>query len=1156
MQLAQDWVVHHSQQALYRQPFGAVACGQLIELALGLQANRAAEVEAASLRLWCEQSGETVLPLEPAGGDQGWLRLAATFAVPAAACLLWYYFILVLRGGDILYYGNNELNLGGAGRLSSTPPASYQLTVVPETAATPDWWKRSVIYQIFPDRFANGRADGSVLSPRNGSLLHASWDDNPVYVKDERGHVLAYDFFGGNLAGVRQKLPYLKDLGINVIYFNPLFASVSNHKYDTADYHRIDPMLGSNQEFEELCAEAKAAGISILLDGVFSHTGSDSRYFNREATYPELGAFQSKQSPYYPWYRFIEYPERYDCWWGVDALPNVNEMEPSYREFIISGESSVLRHWLDAGAKGWRLDVVDELPDEFVKEFRQSLKQKDPEAILLGEVWEDASHKVSYGKLREYFWGNELDSVMNYPFRQAVLDFLLLRADSVSVHQTLMSLYENYPKQHFYSAMNLIGSHDVPRALTLLGEAVPEEDLPGVGARMRARLSPKQRSLGMARLKLAVLWQMTFPGTPSVYYGDEAGLEGYRDPLNRRTYPWGREDSELVAWYRQLISLRNRYPVLQTGDWQSLPLTDNVYGYFRTVRGGRDEFGRPAPDNTAVILINRSASPMPVTVPVPEAIATMSDLLCGEQEIAVKAGELSLTVAPHEGKLLMHRPAARARGAGVLLHPTCLPSPHGIGDLGPEAYAFVDWLVAAKQRFWQILPLCPPGLGDSPYQSVSAFAGNSLLISPELLVSEGLLTADEVAAAATVHNFPVDRVTFKQVSAYKENLFRLAFTRFVSSTGFEEFCEQATGWLEDYVLFVALSKQYRGRVWTDWPRGAADRLPAELQRLRGQLADELAYQRCLQYWFFRQWSGLKQYANSRGISIIGDLPLFVAHHSADVWANRDLFSLDESGRPNKVAGVPPDYFSATGQLWGNPQYRWDRLKSNDYSWWRQRLKSQFQQTDVVRIDHFRGLAAYWEIAAEADTAINGRWVKGPGADFLLTCFRQLDANFIAEDLGVITADVDELRWRFALPGMQVLQFAFSPELMKEEKHTVLYTGTHDNNTTLGWLRSLRRSDPELYRQVRRQTGADDTLTDRELTNHLVRFALSRRADTVILPLQDILELGAEARMNKPGTATGNWGWRMAKGCLTGIISRKLSDWIEAYDRFPIQQDRR
>jgi 4-alpha-glucanotransferase len=590
---------------------------------------------------------------------------------------------------------------------------------------------------------------------------------------------------------------------------------------------------------------------------------------------------------------------------------------------------------------------------------------------------------------------------------------------------------------------------------------------------------------------------------------------------------------------------------LQTGDWQSLPLADDVYGYFRTVRGGHDEFGKPTEDNTALMLINRSALPRDVKVTVPGIVETMADMLSGEQEFAVESGELSIILAPHEGKLLLHRPSARPRGAGVLLHPTCLPSPHGIGDLGPEAYAFVDWLAAAKQQYWQILPLCPPGLGDSPYQALSAFAGNPLLISPELLVRDGLLAANEVAAATATTTFPANRVKFKSVSVYKEKLFRRAFQRFAGGKEFQDFCEQAAGWLEDYVLFMALSERHRGLVWTEWPHGAAERLPEELERLRDELAGELEYHRYLQYLFFRQWSQIRQYANDRGISIIGDLPLFVAHHSADVWANRDLFSLDVSGRPDKVAGVPPDCFSACGQLWGNPQYRWDRMKADGYSWWCDRLKIQFQQADIVRIDHFRGLAGYWEIKAEEITAVNGRWVKGPAVDFLLTCFRHLKKpRFIAEDLGVITPDVNELRWRFGLPGMQVLQFAFCPDLQQDEKHTILYTGTHDNNTTLGWLRSLRRSDPELYQQVRRQTGAGDALTDRELASHCMRFALSRRADTVILPLQDILELGTEARMNKPGTAIGNWSWRMAKGCLTEDISRKLADWVVRYDRVP------
>lgn len=1149
--MGEGWVLHHSHLPFFRQPFGAAACGSSVTLSLSLRADRL-EHMTVSLRLWQEGAGEILLPMALAEVNGEWRKLSAVFTAPSQPCLVWYYFILACDGGDILYYGNNELGLGGEGRLTDRGPQSYQITVVPQSVSTPDWWRDAIVYQIFPDRFNNGCREG-VLSPRKNSLLHANWDDNPVYVKDEAGRILAYDFFGGNLAGVVKKLPYLRDLGITAIYFNPLFAASSNHKYDTADYHSIDPMFGSNEEFQHLCALATEAGISIILDGVFSHTGSDSLYFNREETYPVLGAFQSQQSVYYPWYRFIEFPHRYDCWWGVDALPNVNEMEPTYRQFIISGEHSVLRHWLRMGIKGWRLDVVDELPDEFVQEFQSTLKDEDPEAILLGEVWEDASHKISYGRLREYFWGNELDSVMNYPFRQTVLDFLLHRADAQSVHQQLMSLYENYPRPHFYSTLNLIGSHDVPRILTLLAEAEPEENLPGTAARAKARLSPAQRAFGLARVKLAVLWQMTFPGTPSVYYGDEAGLEGYRDPLNRRTYPWGQEESALIAWYRQLIHLRRQYAVLRTGDWLSLPCEENVYGYLRTIRESCDQFGRPADNNTALVLMNRSNLPVEITVPIPALIRrTLADMLCGEREVAVKDGQVTLTLLPYEGRLLLEQPVRRKRGAGVLLHPTSLPSRHGIGDLGPQAYAFIDWLVDAKQSYWQVLPLCPPGLGDSPYQALSAFAGNPLLISPDILLQDGMLQEAELNDALTAANVgETAQVQFRQTAAYKELLFRQAFTRFAGGEEFDQFCSRQAAWLDDYVLFMALSDQFGGQEWTSWPRGAAYRQDAELEQFRRELEPELHYHRFLQFLFARQWQALKQYANSKGIAIIGDLPLFVAHHSADVWANPQLFALNDDLRPELVAGVPPDYFSETGQLWGNPQYRWERMKQDEYRWWRDRLASQFEQADIVRIDHFRGLAAYWEVSAKEETSIHGHWVNGPGEDFLLTCFRHLGkADFIAEDLGVITPDVDELRWRFGLPGMQVLHFAFSVDNtdIPDEKHTVLYTGTHDNNTSLGWLRSLREDDPALYRAVGRQIGADGE-NDFAAAERLMQFALSRRADTVILPMQDILGLGAEARLNTPGTPTGNWGWRMRNDSLDPVISGKLRKWIEKTNRY-------
>lgn len=1150
MQQGQEWALHHSHQARYRQPFGAVCCGQTIQLALDLRTDRIEEVSSVAVRLWRHNHGESVIVMSVVRHDQDWVLYLVDLTVPEAACLLWYYFIIDLRNGDRLYYSNNDLNLGGAGRLVSSQPNSYQVTVVPAAAKTPDWWKRAVIYQIFPDRFANGSIDGSVLSPRKGSLLHANWDDNPVYVKDEKGHILAYDFFGGNLAGVRKNLPYLRDLGINVIYFNPVFSAPSNHKYDTADYHQIDPMFGTNQEFHALCDAAGEIGISVILDGVFSHTGSDSRYFNREGNYPDVGAYQSPQSPYFPWYRFLEYPDRYDCWWGVDALPNVNELEPSYRQFIISDQDSVLHHWHRHGVKGWRLDVVDELPDDFLKDFYKTLKAYDPDAILLGEVWEDASNKISYGTLREYFWGEELDSVMNYPFRQVVLDFLLHKSDVTGVHNVLMSLFENYPIHHFFSTMNLIGSHDVPRVLTLLGEATPEENISGVAERAKYRLSSEQKSLGIARLKLAVLWQMTFPGTPSVYYGDEAGVEGYRDPLNRRTYPWGHVESSLVAWHRQLIALRHKYSVLQTGDWRSLPMSEHVYGYLRTVVGQSDVFGKPATNNTALVLLNRSHKPVTLEVSVPGPIEELTDMLCGERIVSLNDGEAIINLEPFEGKLLLSNPVERRRGAGILLHPTCLPSEYGIGDLGPEAYAFVEWLAEAKQQYWQILPLCPPGLGDSPYQALSAFAGNPLLISPDLLVQDGLLTLDEINTLKSAARFSNGRVRFKSVHTYKHQLFRQAFLRFTADQDYMTFVQQESYWLEDYVLFMAIAGKYPKKAWTDWPLPLAERHPDTLAIFRSDFSEELFYQRFLQYQFFRQWTLLKQFANQRGIRVIGDLPLFVAHHSADVWARRDLFALDDQGNPKTVAGVPPDYFSSTGQLWGNPQYDWNKMKQENYRWWIERLKVQFRQADTVRIDHFRGLAAYWEIDAAAKTAMEGRWTTGPGEEFLLECCRQLpNAQLIAEDLGVITPDVDELRWRFALPGMNVLHFAFSPDhLPKDDKYTVLYTGTHDNNTTLGWLKEIRSNDPTLYREVCRLVGITDHQNDKQAAWKFVQFALSRRADTVILPLQDILVLGREARMNIPGTPVGNWSWRVSKQSLTSSAALNLASLMKQYNR--------
>ncbi|MDF2571650.1 MAG: malQ: 4-alpha-glucanotransferase, partial [Sporomusa sp.] len=544
----QYWILHDSHNNDYRSPFGAVSCHTRITLRLLVAAPHhygVPPVEAVLLRLWQDGSGETISEMRLIEDQSGQRLYEAVITASDTPGVIWYYFI-VRQGGQNYYYGNNEEETGGVGQILDYPPPSYQISTYHQGTVTPRWFKHAIVYQIFLDRFCNGQPEGKILNPRPGSLLHADWQDTPVYTRDmDTGAILAYDFFGGNIAGVIAKLPYLESLGITAIYFNPVFAATSNHKYDTADYKTIDPMFGDNELFADLCAKAKERGIAVILDGVFSHTGSDSIYFNQDGSYDSVGAYQSQDSPYYSWYKFTEYPNQYEAWWGVGTLPNVKEEDPSYQDFIIEGPDSVLKQWLKLGIKGWRLDVADELPEGFLRNFYKTLKETEPEAILIGEVWEDASKKVAYGFLRQYFDGTELDAVMNYPFRKIVLDFMLGWRNAQMVHRDLYSLYENYPKENFYANLNIIGSHDVPRILTLLGEAPPEGSHSRLAA-FKYTLSPEQRALGLARLKLVVLWQMTFPGAPCIYYGDEAGVEGYSDPLNRRTYPWGREEAALL----------------------------------------------------------------------------------------------------------------------------------------------------------------------------------------------------------------------------------------------------------------------------------------------------------------------------------------------------------------------------------------------------------------------------------------------------------------------------------------------------------------------------------------------------------------------------------------------------------------------------------
>ncbi len=497
-------------------------------------------------------------------------------------------------------------------------------------------------------------------------------------------------------------------------------------------------------------------------------------------------------------------------------------------------------------------------------------------------------------------------------------------------------------------------------------------------------------------------------------------------------------------------------------------------------------------------------------------------------------------------------PAFR-RASGILLHPTSLPGRFGIGDFGEWAYRFVDFLADARQSLWQVLPLGPTGYGDSPYQSFSAFAGNPLLISPQRLVDEGRLPVEALRQAPS---FSHDRVDYGAVMAFKLAILRQSFAHFSQARsreqqgGFQSFCEAEKGWLDDYALFMALKEQHGGVVWTRWERELSCREPEALGRKRRELADQIAFHQYVQYEFFRQWSALKEYANRRGIRVIGDVPIFVAHDSADVWAHPELFHLDESGEPTVVAGVPPDYFSETGQLWGNPLYRWEGMARDGYAWWIARLGGTLRRVDIVRLDHFRGFEAYWEVPAGEKTAVRGRWVAGPGAAFFRALREALgDVPIIAEDLGVITPEVKALRDEFGFPGMKVLQFAFSGDADNEHlphnytPNCVVYTGTHDNDTTMGWFTSCPEEERDF---CLRYLGSDG----REVHWDLIRLAMMSVAHTVIVPLQDVLGLGTEARMNYPSRLGGNWAWRFTPQMLTEQVRDRLAEMTETYGRAP------
>ncbi|MBR4143767.1 MAG: 4-alpha-glucanotransferase, partial [Firmicutes bacterium] len=787
---------------------------------------------------------------------------SAKIQVPKEPCLLWYFFV-ANYGDRIICYGNNPESLGGEGCVyENSQPPSFQITVY-DPFTTPAWYKDALVYQIFPDRFARG---SDYEERKAAAELPAGWqgpsrtyvDDwyqLPHYQKDAAGDVTDFDFFGGTLNGIREKIPYLKSLGVTALYLNPIFRAASNHRYDTADYFSVDPLLGDENIFKELCEECRANGIRIILDGVFSHTGADSIYFDKYKNFerfgaggaasaatpgatnsaatnsaapasaapasgattsvtPSLGACHHENSPYRNWYRFKDEAPGYECWWGVADLPNVEETDPSYEKFIC-GDDGVLKHWLALGASGFRLDVADELPDSFIRSIHDAVKSagnrnsaasqadapaasdaaaasKDSAAatssdnLLLGEVWEDASNKYSYSALRSYFSGHELDGVMNYPFRDHGIDYAIGKESAEMFCRKMKSLQENYPEEAFYSSFNLIGGHDCERILSVLGSFTPagddfwREDGSFVPAGSALPLEGDAYDLARRRLKMLSALQYVMPGVPCVYYGDEAGVQGNRDPDNRRTYPWGREDGDILYHYRMLGLIYRSNPVLREGrfaiahkgnclfvlrsDDKDMILTvvnaSPEKKYFTETLTGL--FGAEFKHRFFAYALELLRSKV---VPVNEntmeiGIAGMSAMIIKLQKDAPKPLELNrasgvlchLSSLPElsmlGGKASAGNSSTGKASSGNISGANTASAPASFdmasfdtlcaGALGKKGRAFIDWLAASGFKLWQMLPVNPVGAGNSPYFSPCVFAGDTRYIDwSELPADDG-----------------------------------------------------------------------------------------------------------------------------------------------------------------------------------------------------------------------------------------------------------------------------------------------------------------------------------------------------------------------------------------------------------------------------------
>lgn len=609
-------IMHDSAKEEYRFPMGAVPAGTKVRLSLAVR-----DIYCKGMFLTVLEDGvEKHIEMN---GENGFL--SAEYETPKGPCVIWYWFCIRLDESSSIYYGAHTGKTSGVGEVCWNPPPAFQLTVYDEAFTTPKWAKNAVMYQIFPDRYArsdDGTFERGIAYHRDLGrtvYVHEDWNEPVLYEAVEgNDYYEPCDYYGGTLIGIIESLDELRDMGVNALYLNPVGEAASNHRYNTGDYLHVDPMLGTDEDFELLTREAQMRGIHIVLDGVYSHTGDDSVYFNKYGRYSSLGAYQSKESPYYTWYQFIEYPEEYKSWWGFTTLPEVDETRGEWIDFVIEGENSVFATWIGRGASGMRLDVADELPDETIEKMRARLKHISQENLLLGEVWEDATTKQSYGRPRTYALGRGLDSVMNYPFAIAVTEFLQGKSDAAKFKQFLVGQNQNYPKDMYYCLMNLLSSHDIARIRTMLG-AKPDTHSMTREQQAHFVVSEQQDTQGAKLQKLAAGIQFVLPGMPCVYYGDEVGMHGLLDPFNRE--PYQIRDKEMKKYYKRLIELRQKNDAFKTGNCVFYEQGKDLIGILRYCIDGKDAFGDPAKDGMFLTLVNRGNEPQSIAV----------DLFAGEE---------------------------------------------------------------------------------------------------------------------------------------------------------------------------------------------------------------------------------------------------------------------------------------------------------------------------------------------------------------------------------------------------------------------------------------------------------------------------------------------------------------------------------------------